>query len=128
MAMSLKGLHQMVSDKACPSRDEDFQRNSHAPELLTVRRRSQREAVHGAVQRDRMNLVRQVFTAVHAHTDVVRRESGEETLLVSGLEQDVNGAADVALIKIETFRSGQAAQDCAASLDRLGGYSIRKFD
>src|SRR5205823_2693082 len=55
-------------------------------------------------------------------------ESGEETLLVSGLEQDVNGAADVALIKIETFRSGQAAQDCAASLDRLGEYSIRKFD
>src|SRR2546430_9440024 len=75
-----------------------------------------------------MNLIRQVLAALHAHTDVVWRESGEETLLVSCLEQDVNGAADVALIEIEAFRSGQAAQDGAASLDRLGGYSVRKLD
>ena len=58
MAMSLKSLHQMVSDKACRPRDEDLQRNTHSPELLTVRRRAQREAIHGAVQRDRMNLIR----------------------------------------------------------------------
>src|SRR2546425_1500410 len=114
MAVSLKGLHQMVSDKTCRPCDEDFQRNTHSPELLTVRRRAQREAIHGAVQRDRMNLVRQVLAALHAHTDVVRRESGEQTLLVSCFEQDVNGAADVALIKIQTFCSGKAAQDCAA--------------